>query len=164
MLVGVHGDKMCLLEFQIPDRLDFQKQRINKYFDGPIEVKEHPLFEMIEEQLQAYFDGELKSFSIPLDLTGGDFQSTIWNLLTQIPYGKTISYGQLAVMAGDQKKVRAVGRANGENRIAIVVPCHRVIGADGSLIGYGGELWRKQLLLDLERKFSGQPVQAVFDF
>jgi O-6-methylguanine DNA methyltransferase len=115
-------------------------------------------------QLDDYFSQKLKSFSIPLDLSGADFQSSIWQLLLDIPYGSTISYLALANLAGDPKKVRAVGRANGENRIAIIVPCHRVIGHDGKLVGYAGELWRKKKLLDMERANSGKPVQSVMEF
>jgi methylated-DNA-[protein]-cysteine S-methyltransferase len=101
-------------------------------------------------QLAAYFAGELTEFDLPLAPAGTQFQRTVWAALQQIPYGETWSYGQLAGKIGNPAAVRAVGLANGRNPIAVVVPCHRVIGADGSLTGYGGGLDRKRFLLDLE--------------
>jgi methylated-DNA-[protein]-cysteine S-methyltransferase len=101
-------------------------------------------------QLAAYFAGELTEFDLPLAPAGTLFQRTVWAALQQIPYGETWSYGQLAGKIGNPAAVRAVGLANGRNPIAVVVPCHRVIGADGSLTGYGGGLDRKRFLLDLE--------------
>ncbi|MGV9968248.1 methylated-DNA--[protein]-cysteine S-methyltransferase [Streptomyces olivaceus] len=104
-----------------------------------------------EEQLEAYFAGELTEFDLPLRLTGTPFQRTVWDQLRKIPYGETRTYGQLADALGNPAASRAVGLANGRNPIGIVVPCHRVIGASGGLTGYGGGLERKQRLLDFER-------------
>lgn len=101
-------------------------------------------------QLRAYFAGDLKSFDLPLRLSGTDFQRRVWEGLLGIPYGATISYQQLAERIGNPKACRAVGLANGRNPIAIIVPCHRVIGANGTLTGYGGGLDRKRWLLDHE--------------
>jgi methylated-DNA-[protein]-cysteine S-methyltransferase len=101
-------------------------------------------------QLDAYFAGELTQFDIAIQLGGTEFQQRVWNALVEIPYGETISYGELAARVGRPGAARAVGLANGHNPIAIVVPCHRVIGANGSLTGYGGGLERKQSLLALE--------------
>ena len=101
-------------------------------------------------QLQAYFRGELKEFDLPLVMEGTDFQLRVWNALRAIPYGETISYAQLARHIGNPKAVRAVGLANGRNPIPIIVPCHRVIGSDGSLTGFGGGLATKKKLLELE--------------
>ncbi len=106
------------------------------------------------DQLRAYFKGTLKDFSLPLDLDGTPFQVKVWNALQEIPYGETISYGELAKWIGNPKAVRAVGGANGRNPIPLVVPCHRVIGSDGSLTGYGSGLPIKSALLEHERKFS----------
>jgi len=103
-------------------------------------------------QLDAYFTGSRHQFTLSLDLRGTDFQRRVWQLLCQIPYGETRSYGEIARSLGRPGASRAVGRANGTNPVAIVVPCHRVIGADGSLTGYGGGLARKQALLDLEAR------------
>ncbi len=106
------------------------------------------------DQLQAYFKGTLKDFSLPLDLDGTLFQLKVWTALQKIPYGQTISYGELARWIGQPKAVRAVGGANGRNPIPLVVPCHRVIGSDGSLTGYGSGLPIKSALLEHEREFS----------
>ncbi|MET8078634.1 methylated-DNA--[protein]-cysteine S-methyltransferase [Streptomyces sp. NPDC005303] len=104
-----------------------------------------------EDQLEAYFKGELKAFTLELRLHGTPFQRTVWEQLRRIPHGETRTYGELADALGNPKASRAVGLANGRNPIGIVVPCHRVVGADGSLTGYGGGLERKQRLLDFER-------------
>lgn len=102
------------------------------------------------DQLRAYFAGELKEFDLPLRLDGTDFQRSVWDQLCRIPYGEIRSYGELADALGNPKASRAVGLANGKNPIGIIVPCHRVVGANGSLTGYGGGLDRKQRLLDFE--------------
>ncbi|QKW11263.1 methylated-DNA--[protein]-cysteine S-methyltransferase [Streptomyces sp. NA04227] len=102
-------------------------------------------------QLEAYFAGELKEFDLELALAGTEFQQSVWRELTRIPYGETRTYGQLAAALGKPNASRAVGLANGKNPVGIIVPCHRVIGADGSLTGYGGGLERKRGLLDFER-------------
>jgi len=104
----------------------------------------------IFNQLKEYFEGTRKVFDVPLDLEGTDFQKKIWNELRNIPYGKTISYKSLSEKLGDVKAIRAVGKANGQNPIAIIIPCHRVIGANGSLVGYAGGLAIKEKLLHLE--------------
>ena len=116
--------------------------------EGAVESKE-PFAEVIR-QLDAYFKGERSSFDVPVEFEGTPFQETVWKALQQIPHGKTITYGQLAQNIGNPKAVRAVGLANGCNRISIIVPCHRVIGADGSATGYAGGLERKSRLLALE--------------
>jgi methylated-DNA-[protein]-cysteine S-methyltransferase len=104
----------------------------------------------IFNQLKEYFAGTRKEFDVPLDVEGTDFQKRVWNELQKIPYGKTISYKTLSKKLGDVKAIRAVGKANSQNPIAIIIPCHRVIGADGSLIGYAGGLIIKEKLLHLE--------------
>jgi methylated-DNA-[protein]-cysteine S-methyltransferase len=105
-------------------------------------------------QLKAYFAGDLLRFTLPLAPEGTEFQRRVWTLLSEIPYGATTTYGELAKRIGDPKSVRAVGAANGRNPLAIVVPCHRVIGSDGSLVGFGGGLDRKKWLLDHERSVA----------
>jgi methylated-DNA-[protein]-cysteine S-methyltransferase len=109
-------------------------------------------FEEVFRQLQAYFRGELKEFDLPLVMEGTEFQLRVWNALRAIPYGETISYAQLAERIGNPRAVRAVGLANGSNPIPIIVPCHRVIGSNGSLTGFGGGLSTKKMLLELENK------------
>ena len=103
------------------------------------------------DELDAYFDGNLQQFSFPIKVNGTDFQRRVWNELLSIPFGETISYGELSRRIGNPAAVRAVGSANGSNPLSIVVPCHRVIGSNGKLIGYGGGLWRKKWLLDHEK-------------
>jgi methylated-DNA-[protein]-cysteine S-methyltransferase len=114
-------------------------------------------------QLRAYFAGDLTDFDLPIELRGTEFQRRVWATLQEIPYGETISYGELARWVGNPKASRAVGLANGRNPVAIVVPCHRVIGADGSLTGYGGGLERKVWLLEHEGSRSSGAAQARLD-
>jgi methylated-DNA-[protein]-cysteine S-methyltransferase len=116
-------------------------------------------FKDLAAQLDAYFVGELSSFDVEMDLVGTAFQRSVWSRLREIPYGETISYGELARRIGNPQASRAVGLANGRNPVAIIVPCHRVIGADGSLTGYGGGLERKTWLLDLERRHRARLVK-----
>lgn len=110
-----------------------------------------PVLRAAIDQLSAYFAGSLREFSLPLEIAGTDFQVRVWSLLRDIPYGETRSYRDLAVALGNPKAVRAVGAANGANPLPIVIPCHRVIGANGSLVGYGGGLPLKKRLLEFER-------------
>jgi methylated-DNA-[protein]-cysteine S-methyltransferase len=117
---------------------------------------EAPVFAAAREQLDAYFAGELEAFDLPLAPEGTDFQRRVWAELERIPFGETISYSTLADRLGNPRAVRAVGLANGRNPISIVVPCHRVIGADGTLVGYGGGLENKRWLLEHEAVASGQ--------
>jgi len=126
---------------------------------GPAVASESdPVLDAAASQLDAYFRGELTAFDLPLSLEGTPFQRCVWAALQSIPYGETISYGELARRIGQPSASRAVGLANGRNPVAIVVPCHRVIGADGSLTGYGGGMDRKRFLLALEQRASGQTL------
>ena len=128
----------------------------------PVSKKsDHPLIQQCIDQLNEYFEGSRKTFNIPLQQEGTPFQQKVWAQLLNIGYGKTISYLTLSKQIGDTKAIRAVGTTNGKNQIAIIVPCHRVIGSDGSLTGYAGELWRKKWLLDHEGKFANG-VQTLF--
>ncbi len=113
-----------------------------------------------QRQIEEYFDGVRREFSLAIEMAGTDFQRRVWQALRAIPYGTTISYGELARRIGNPNAVRAVGLANGRNPISIIVPCHRVIGADGSLTGYGGGLERKRFPLELERR-TGREAAAV---
>ena len=115
---------------------------------------DHPILKTIALQLQQYFEGTRQRFEVPLDPQGTDFQKQVWSALTEIPYGQTESYGQLAARLGNPQASRAVGRANGLNPISIIVPCHRVVGASGKLTGYAGGLETKQWLLQHE----SQPI------
>jgi methylated-DNA-[protein]-cysteine S-methyltransferase len=117
-------------------------------------LREPEAFRDVEAQLGAYFAGELTEFDLPLAPTGSGFQLAVWAALRRIPYGETASYGEIAAEIGRPDAVRAVGSTNGRNPIAVIVPCHRVIGADGSLVGFGGGLPRKRLLLELEAEHA----------
>ena len=119
-----------------------------------ISLKNRAVFEKCKAQLDEYFLGERKIFDLPVKQLGTTFQETVWNELVKIPFGKTISYLQLAQHIGNVKSIRAVGAANGRNNLSIVVPCHRVIGSNGSLTGYAGGLWRKQWLLEHENRYA----------
>jgi methylated-DNA-[protein]-cysteine S-methyltransferase len=110
------------------------------------------IIEECKSQLCEYFSGSRKIFSVPLDLTGTDFQVNVWNELMKIPFGDVITYTNLAQRMGAVRKLRAVGMANSKNPISIIIPCHRVIGKNGNLVGYGGGLWRKRWLLDFESR------------
>jgi methylated-DNA-[protein]-cysteine S-methyltransferase len=112
------------------------------------------------QQLIEYFEGKRKNFDLNLQLSGTDFQKRVWKELLNIPYGGTISYRQLAERTGDVKNIRASASANGKNNFVIVIPCHRVTGSSGKLTGYSGGLWRKEWLLEHEKKFSGAEYQT----
>jgi len=152
MLAGATPEGICLLEFTDRRMLETQLERLKKYLRAELLPGNSPHFAALHEQLQAYFSGKLRAFDLPLALPGTDFQKQVWAALQAIPYGETRSYSQQAEAIGNPAATRAVARANGDNRIAIIIPCHRVVGADGSLTGYGGGLWRKQRLLELERQ------------
>ena len=117
-------------------------------------------FAAVAAQLEAYFAGRLQEFEVALQLAGTPFQRRVWNELVRIPFGVTLTYAQLAARIGQSSAVRAVGHANARNPVAIIVPCHRVIGTDGSLVGYGGGLERKRWLLDLERNRSAAEYRS----
>jgi methylated-DNA-[protein]-cysteine S-methyltransferase len=121
------------------------------FFDRKEKKETHSsLTQDCARQMHEYFRSERKRFELPLHLSGTEFQSEVWSELQKIPFGKTISYLELARRLGDEKKIRAAATANGRNPVSILVPCHRVIGSDGSLVGYGGGLWRKKWLLEFE--------------
>lgn len=151
MVAGATDQGICLLEFADRRRLEMQCRRMTLRYGQAIVPGEHRHFERLDDELIRYFKGELERIEVPLDLRGTDFQLAAWYGLMTIPFGATRSYEEQARAIGHPGAQRAVGRANGDNRIAIVIPCHRVIRADGTLSGYGGGRWRKQYLLDHER-------------
>ncbi|MGI6585524.1 MAG: methylated-DNA--[protein]-cysteine S-methyltransferase [Lutisporaceae bacterium] len=124
----------------------------NKELPRDMQLTETPLLKEAARQLESYFAGELKEFSLPLEPSGTDFMKQVWSALCEIPFGKTATYGEIAERIGRPKAARAVGLANNRNPIPIFIPCHRVIGADGSLTGYAGGLDMKKKLLDLEKQ------------
>ena len=140
-----------LLEFTGQAGLDREVAQVVAAAGAPAVEGVSPWTELLGSELAEYFAGQRQTFSVPLDLLGTDFQLRVWNALLQIPYGETWSYGQQARHLGQPTASRAVAAANGQNKVSIIVPCHRVIGSSGQLTGYGGGLPRKQFLLELER-------------
>ncbi len=151
MMAGASDTSVVLLEFVDRPMLPTQLERVQKRFDCVFIPEENPVLAQLKDELSSYFEGKLTKFGVSLNFPGTDFQQKVWTALLDVPYGKTASYLDLATTIGDPKAVRAVARANGDNRIAIIIPCHRIIGSDGSLTGYGGGLHRKKKLLDLEQ-------------
>jgi AraC family transcriptional regulator of adaptative response/methylated-DNA-[protein]-cysteine methyltransferase len=150
-MIAIGDDEgIYLLEFADRRMLESELKQLEKYFNASILPGTNKSIKELKKQLNAYFEGNRKQFDVPLRIFGTEFQKKAWNALLKIPYGKTRSYKMQAEIIGHPKAVRAVGTANGCNRIAIVIPCHRVIGENGKLTGYGGGLWRKQWLLDHE--------------
>ncbi len=143
---------ICLLEFTDRKMLETELKSLTKLLNANIIQGANPHFDVLKQQLEEYFEGKRKEFSVPLFTPGTEFQWSVWKELQNIPYGSTRSYKQQAAALQKPEAVRAVANANGMNRISIIIPCHRVIGNDGSLTGYGGGLWRKQWLLDMEKK------------
>jgi AraC family transcriptional regulator of adaptative response/methylated-DNA-[protein]-cysteine methyltransferase len=164
MIAGATEDALFLLEFADRRMLETEIEQVRSRTGRLAMPGVNNIIRRIGEELEAYFAGELRDFTVPLAMPGSDFQRAVWEELRRIPYGETRSYGEQARRLGQPPEaVRAVARANGDNRIAIVIPCHRVIGADGRLTGYGGGLWRKRRLLDLEREVAhGSALGPLF--
>lgn len=161
MVAGATDDAVCLLEFADRRMLPTQLERIRRAFGAVLAPGSSPLLSALAAELAAYFAGDLRAFTVPLATAGTPFQEQVWAALRRLPYGATASYLDVARAIGRPTAVRAVARANGDNRIAIVIPCHRVIGADGGLTGYGGGLWRKRRLLELEGAAPGADRSAA---
>ncbi len=151
MVVAATSTGICLLEFTDRRMLDNQFKRLRKYFHCVIIPGENKHIVQLKKELKEYFDGQRTTFSVSLVVNGSPFEQNVWNALLKIPCGATASYEEIAKMIGSPKSSRAVGRANGMNRIAIVIPCHRVINKNGELGGYGGGVGRKKTLLALEQ-------------
>ncbi len=135
-----------------------EEQHWNEQNNIKIENLENTISILAKKQLEEYFSGLRTHFHLPLNFDTTEFRQKVWNTLQQIPYGKTISYTQLAIKLGDIKCIRAAATANGKNKFPIVVPCHRVIGKDGSLVGFNGGIWRKKWLLELEQNRIGNEL------
>ena len=151
MLAGATDKGICLLEFIDRRMLERQLTILTKRLKARILPGSSPYFDNLNTQVQEYFSGQRNKFSVPLVLIGSAFQLRIWDILQQIPYASTLSYQQVAEKMNLPHASRPVANANGANRIAIIIPCHRVIGSNGQLTGYGGGLWRKKYLLNLEK-------------
>lgn len=153
MIAVADETSLHLLEFLDRKALPGEMRRLDALAKSGIGVGRTGPIALIEAELRAYFAGRSATFTVPLTLHGTPFTQTVWRALQGIPAGETVSYGELAHRIGRPTATRAVARANGANQIAIVIPCHRVIGADGTLTGYGGGLWRKQQLIEIERAY-----------
>jgi AraC family transcriptional regulator of adaptative response/methylated-DNA-[protein]-cysteine methyltransferase len=151
LIAAANAEGICLLEFTDRRMLEAQFQKLRRYFRCPIVPGNNKHLQLLKRELHAYFAGELKRFTVTLVYPGSAFQVRVWNELRKIPHGSTVSYEDIARRIGAPAAVRAVGHANGLNRLAIVIPCHRVVNKNGELGGYGGGLWRKKVLLELER-------------
>lgn len=153
LLLGSISDNLCLCDWQTEKHRNHVDNRLRRLFGADFENGISQIIELAKTQLDEYFAGERMEFDVPLLFVGTDFQKTVWNELLKIPYGKTISYGEMARNIGMPKAVRAVANANGANSVSIFAPCHRVIGSNSSLTGYGGGLEAKKYLLKLEHVF-----------
>ena len=151
MIACAADQGICLLEFTDRRNIEKQLKSLSKVLNGEIVEKEHHHFVQLENELKEYFEGKRNHFEVPLLITGTEFQEKVWQLLREIPMGEIRTYKQQSEILGNPKAIRAVGTANGINKIAILIPCHRVIGSNGELVGYAGGIWRKQKLLELEK-------------
>jgi len=155
LLIGTTAEGVCLAEFAEGRRAEDQTAALCRLFDAGVTPGENEHTGCLRDELAQYFAGRLTAFRVPLVYPGNAFERAVWDALRQIPYGHTRAYEELARALGRPGAARAVGTANGRNRISIVIPCHRVVNKNGRLGGYGGGLWRKQALLDLERRVAG---------
>lgn len=151
MVAAATDEALGLLEFADRRMLPLQLRRMKRRLPGTVVPGENALLATVEHELGEYFAGRRREFSVPIEATGTPWQERVWRRLLAIGYGETVSYGELAAELGRPSAPRAVARAVGDNRLAVLVPCHRVIGSDGSLTGYGGGLWRKRRMLEIER-------------
>jgi AraC family transcriptional regulator of adaptative response/methylated-DNA-[protein]-cysteine methyltransferase len=158
MVAGATDEGVCLLEFHDRRMLPTEYKELTRLLKMTFEDGENKHLKLLKKQLKEYFEGKRREFTIPLVTPGTEFQMAVWKELQNIQFGTTRSYQEQAIALKSPESIRAVANANGMNRIAIVIPCHRVIGSDGRLIGYGGGLKRKKWLLDHEKKYSGKPV------
>ncbi len=150
MIAGATDKGVCFLEWHDRGGVARIKQRVEKRYKMPLVKGNNRHLDKLEKELSAYFERKLKRFKVNVDVTGTPFERKTWEQLLLIPYGETRSYSQIAAALGKTNARRAVGRANGANYLSIVIPCHRVIEANGNLRGYGGKVWRKKYLLELE--------------
>jgi len=152
LLLGSYGGKLCMCDWATRDSRSFVLRRLSRTLGAAIEERHSTVLALAREQLDEYFHGRRTTFDVPLLLIGTDFQKAVWQHLMTIPYGTTLSYGTMARQMGLPRAVRAIASANRANAISIFIPCHRVIGGNGKLVGYGGGLEAKRFLLDLEMR------------
>lgn len=151
MILGAYDNKLCMADWRYRKTRESVDRRVQKGLKALFIEEENSVLKLAKDELEAYFKGLRKTFDIPLLLVGTEFQKSVWKGLLQIPFGSTVSYMELAQNIDNEKAVRAVSSAVGANAISIFIPCHRIIGADGSLTGYAGGLEAKKKLLELEK-------------
>jgi len=150
LILGTHKDEVIMADWRYRQKRKQVDTRIQNFINAEIRVSENKLHEEMKRQFNAYFKKELFEFDLPIRMIGTSFQKDVWNELMRIPYGKSLSYLELSNKLGNQKAIRAVASANGANAISVIVPCHRIIGKGGALVGYAGGLNTKKRLLTLE--------------
>lgn len=162
MLACAVQQGICLLEFTDRKMLETELKTLARMLNATIVQGNNPHFDQLASELKEYFEGTRRTFTVPLFIPGTEFQQRVWTALQQIPYGSMRSYKQQATALGNLLAIRAVAMANGMNRISIIIPCHRVIGSNGEMTGYGGGIWRKQKLLTMEADFAGRRTGELF--
>lgn len=150
LLLGVFNNKLCLCDWKYRKQREQVDKRIESMLQANFELMHHPIHDLVINQLSQYFNGNLQQFNIPLQFCGSSFQQDVWKELGKIAYGTTVSYSTLSRKLNKPLAIRAIAAANGANAISIIIPCHRVIGKDGSLTGYAGGLLAKEKLLKIE--------------
>jgi methylated-DNA-[protein]-cysteine S-methyltransferase len=151
LILGSYQNKLCLVGFMQSKNRQKQDKKLQRDLQAQFMEYEDEVLKQTKKELDEYFTQKRKEFSVPLVMSGTEFQKNVFKALQQIPYGETSTYKKQAIMVGNEKGVRAVANANGANPISIIVPCHRIIGSDGTLTGFGGGLELKQKLLDIEK-------------
>lgn len=162
MLAGATAKGICILEFINRIRLEKEILDLQKLLNAVMQPGQNPHLDQLENELAEYFEGKRKVFSVPLHAPGNEFAQTVWKILQEIPYGQTCSYKQQADKMNNPKAIRAIASTNGRNRLAIIIPCHRVIGSDGSMTGYAAGVEKKKWLLKFERDNSEKPANTLF--
>jgi methylated-DNA-[protein]-cysteine S-methyltransferase len=163
LILGDYDNMLCLCDWRYRKMRNSIDARINKHLRSQFIEKESSLIQEAKLQLDQYFEGNRKEFDIPLLQIGTEFQKKVWNALGQIPYGKTMTYSELSAKLGDPKAIRAIASANGANALVVIVPCHRIIGSDGDMVGYAGGVDAKMKLLKLENAFPANQLNLFND-
>lgn len=162
MLAGATSKSVCLLEFTSRIRIEREFEELKKLLNAVMIPGRNEHLNQLEKELSAYFDGSLKIFTVPLHIPGNDFSQAVWKAIQEVTYGQTCTYKQQADKMNNPKAIRAIASTNGRNRIAIIIPCHRIIGSNGSMTGYAGGVDKKKWLLKFERSNSAVPEGSLF--
>ena len=163
LIIGSFENKLCLCDWRYRKMRNSVDKNLKNRLNADFIVESTAISQKTKNQLNEYFEGQREEFDIPLYLVGSDFQKSVWKTLQKIPYGETDTYLELSKKIGNQKAIRAVARANGENAISIIIPCHRIIGSDGGLVGYAGGINVKKRLLKIETKKPNSEQLRLFN-